>query len=252
MDWPVYLINLDKDKTRLEAATAELARAGGIHWIRIPAVNGRALPADRIAKVYDARVNRTRARHPLTPPEIGCYLSHIAAWRAIAASDAPGGVVMEDDFRVVGDLQTALRAVSRDSGDWDMVKLFTFRPEAKLKGARKIAPGLIIGEPYKVPSTMLGYGLRREGAERLLRRAEPVFRPVDEDMKFFWEHGLRVSLVSPQPIAVGKQDTAEGSVGDSRRVGGHGDQRSPLVRGLAGLRYQIGYTLGLHRRRFFG
>ena len=248
MDWPVYLINLEKDRTRLEAATSELARAG-VQWKRIPAVNGRTLPADRIAKVYDARTNRTRARHPLTPPEIGCYLSHIAAWRAIANSGVAGGVVLEDDFRITGDFAAALRAVSRDDGDWDMVKLFTFRPEARKLQRRRVGPGLEIAVPYKVPSTTLGYAIRRHSAERLLARSQPFYRPIDEDLKFFWERDLKIALMSPQPIGVGRQETAEGTVGDSRRTVNKKDKRSGLERAVAGLRYQLGYAIGLHYRR---
>lgn len=249
MDWPVFLINLDKDKARLEAATAELARAG-LPWQRIPAVNGRALPAERIEMVYDKRANCRRARHPLTAPEIGCYLSHIAAWRAIAGSGAPGGVVLEDDFRVVGDLGASLRAVFDDRGDWDMVKLFTFRPEARMLNRREISEEIAISEPYKIPSTTLGYVLRREAAEGLLRGGPRFFRPIDEDLKFFWEMDLKIALVEPQPILVGEQDTAEGTVGDSRRTSSL-DQRSALARRLAGLRYQLGYRLALHKRRLF-
>lgn len=248
MDWPVYLINLDKDRTRLEAATAELARAG-VSWTRIPAVNGRALPPERIAKVYDTRANRARARHPLTPPEIGCYLSHIAAWRAIARSDAPGGIVLEDDFRVTGDLSDAIRAISRDGGTWDIVKLFTFNPEARRLKPRRVGPGLELSVPYKVPSTTLGYAITRGAAERLLRRAEPFYRPIDEDMKFFWERDLKIALLSPQPIALGTQETAEGTVGESRQSIGKTDPRSGVARALAGLRYQLRYMIGLHWRR---
>lgn len=247
MDWPVYLINLEKDRTRLEAATAELSRAGAA-WIRVPAVNGRNLPSERIAKVYDAHANRTRARHPLTLPEVGCYLSHIAAWRNIANSGMPGGVVLEDDFRITGDFQGALRAVSRDSGDWDMVKLFTFRPGAKRLKPRRVGPGMEIAEPYKVPSTTLGYAIRRAAAERLITSSQPFFRPIDEDHKFFWERGLKIALLSPQPIALGTQDTAEGSVGDSRRAIKK-DPRTGPERMTAGLRYQLGYSIGLHYHR---
>ena len=217
-----------------------------------PGVNGRALPADRIAKVYDQRSNRARARHPLTPPEIGCYLSHIAAWRAVAALDAPGGIILEDDFRITGDFAGALQAVSADTGDWDMLKLFTFRPEAKRLRPRPVGTGFEIAEPYKVPSTMLGYALRRDAANRLLHRAQPFFRPVDEDMKFYWERDLSIALLSPQPIAVGNQDTAEGSVGDSRKGYSKKDKRSGVERVLAGLRYQMGYSAGLHSRRLLG
>ena len=77
-DWPVYVINMDSNETRLARVGAELDSAG-VAWTRLPAVNGRALSEGELGRVYDARANRRYARHDLVRPEIGCYLSHIKA-----------------------------------------------------------------------------------------------------------------------------------------------------------------------------
>lgn len=249
-DWPIFLINLDKDDARLDSASAELSRAQ-LSWTRIPAVNGRNLPDEKVASVYDAKLNRRRARHPMTRPEIGCYLSHIEAWHKIAAMDAPGAVVLEDDFRVTGDLGATVSAISADQGDWDMTKLFSFRPGAKHRHPRPIANGVTLVEPYKIPSTTLGYALRKDAATRLLSLSAPFFRPVDEDLKFYWEKSLKIVLALPQVLEVGAQETAEGTVGESRGRAQSGDGRSAIGRAVAGLRYQLGYSLRLHRERFF-
>ena len=45
--------------------------------------------------------------------------------------------------------------------------------------------------PYRVPSCMIGYGMTVAAAARLADHKIPFFRPVDEDMKFFWESGIR-------------------------------------------------------------
>ncbi len=74
-DWPVYVINMDSNETRLARVGAELDSAGVV-WTRLPAVNGRALSDAELVRVYDARANRRCARHDLVAPEIGCYLSH--------------------------------------------------------------------------------------------------------------------------------------------------------------------------------
>ncbi|MEM9319686.1 MAG: glycosyltransferase family 25 protein [Pseudomonadota bacterium] len=248
MDWPVYLINLDKDRARLEAATAELARAG-TSWQRIPAVNGRLLSAEEVAAVYDGKANRRYARHPLTGPEIGCYLSHLRAWAAIRASGQPGGVVLEDDIRISGDLPATLRALAADDGTWDIAKLFSFRHDVTLLHERSLAPGLRLGTPYRVPSTTLAYAIRAEAAHRLLRLSQPFFRPIDEDHKFFWEKRLAIVQVDPLPVAMGKQDTSEGTVGEARRSATRGDPRTALMRAWTGMRYQASYAAGLHLRR---
>ncbi|MEM6609389.1 MAG: glycosyltransferase family 25 protein [Pseudomonadota bacterium] len=248
MDWPVYLINLDKDRRRLEAATAQLARAE-VPWTRVAAVNGRALSADEIAAVYDAKMNRRCARHPLTAPEIGCYLSHLKAWSLIRSAAVPGAIILEDDFRIDGNLRSAIHALSSDPGAWDIAKLFTFRPNVKLLRARDLAPGMRIGVPYRVPSTTLGYAIRRDAVDRLLRLSQPFFRPIDEDHKFFWEKHLKIAQVDPVPIVMGMQDTVEGTVGESRRAAARHDDRSVLGRAIQGFRYQIGYTVRLHIQR---
>ncbi|PLX37437.1 MAG: glycosyl transferase family 25 [Hyphomicrobiales bacterium] len=246
--WPVYVINLADNTGRMERSAAQLD-AQGIAFHRIDGVNGWAMSDDEIARVYDPALNRRKARHPLVRPEIGCYLSHVAAWQAIAEGEAEGGFILEDDFRAEETLAGALRLLSADSG-WDMVKLYSLDPDTKLIGERLLGEGFTIGIPYRVPTCLIGYGVTRDAARRLVARALPVVRPVDEEMKFFWETGLRVALVRPQPIAVGDQETATGTIGQSRRrdvpVAG---ARGKFSQALHGLRYQLGYRLRLHYHR---
>ena len=247
----VFVINLDKDTARLAACGAMLDRAG-IAWARVPAVNGRALAPEALAAVYDAKANAARAKYPLVAPEIGCYLSHLRAWQAIVDADLPMAVVLEDDFTITGDLAGVIAALAQDHGDWDIAKLFSFRPDVRLMGARELTADVRIGFPYRVPSTTLGYAVRREAAIRLLQVSTPFFRPIDEDHKFFWEKDLRIALVQPQPLKVGLQDAAEGTVGDVRKTSARADRGAALARALRGVRYSLGYQLRLHLARLLG
>lgn len=247
----VFVINLDKDTARLAACGAMLD-AAGIAWERVPAVNGRALSADELAAAYDPKANAARAKYPLVAPEIGCYLSHLRAWQAIVDADLPMAVVLEDDFSLTGDLGAVIAALAQDQGDWDIAKLFSFRPDARLMGARALSPELKIGFPYRVPSTTLGYAIRRSAALKLLQTTTPFFRPIDEDHKFFWEKDLRIALVQPQPLRVGLQDAAEGTVGDVRKTSARAGHETGVARALRGLRYSLGYQIGLHLSRLLG
>lgn len=249
--WPTYVINLDRDSSRL-AACGTMLDAAGIGWQRIAAVNGRTLDPEDLARVYDADANRRRAKYPLVAPEIGCYLSHLRAWQALADSGASGAVVLEDDFTLTGDLAAVIAALSRDEGAWDIAKLFSFRPEARLARGRPLTAGTRIGFPYRVPSTTLGYAIRADAARRLIAQSLPFFRPIDEDHKFFWEKALRVALVAPLPIRVGLQDAAEGTVGDVRKRAARADGRSALARALRILGYGLGYQARLHLHRLAG
>ena len=214
--WPSYVINLAANKARMENSAAQLD-AAGLPWNRIEAVNGWELSDADIARVYDAVANRTYAKYPLVKPEIGCYLSHIAAWRRIAESKYEGGFIFEDDFLSHENLGTVIELLSKDQRDWEMVKLFTLDQNPKIIARRALGEESEIVIPYRVPTCLLGYGLAKETARFLVDRAFPFFRPVDEDHKWFWETGIRVSLILPAPIVVGDQDAKTGTIGQERR-----------------------------------
>lgn len=245
--WPSYVINLADNTARMDNARAQFD-AQNLPFHRIDAVNGWQLPPAEIARVYDASANAKRARHDLVPAEIGCYLSHIDAWRAIAEGTAPGGFIFEDDFEADATLASTLQALSDDGGtDWDMVKLFTFDPAAKTVSTRPLTDKISLAVPFRVPTCLIGYGLTKPAAQRLVARAVPFFRPVDEDQKYFWETGLRVALTLPAPIKVGDQQTVTGTIGNARRDAAS----SGLNRLWRGLRTQLSYQAKLrwHRAR---
>ena len=246
--WPTYIINLAANTERLESSARQLA-ALGIAFERIDAANGWALSAADVAHVYDAARNRRRAKHPLVPPEIGCYLSHIEVWRRIADGSAEGGFIFEDDFHASDSLGAVLALLSEDRRDWDMAKLFTLDPLPKCVARRSLGPNCEIVVPYRVPACTLGYGVTREAARRLESRAIPFFRPVDEDLKFFWETGVRVALVLPAPLSIGDQRTTTGTIGAERRAAGRSDGVVDLVRAGCRLLHQLRYSALLHYHR---
>lgn len=243
--WPSYVINLTANIARL-TAVQRILDAQKIPFERLSAINGWRLTDSKIAAVYDAKRNRRDGRQPLIPAEIGCYLSHIEAWKRIAEGDAKGGFVFEDDFASTDALGPVMSALSEDQGgDWDMVKLFTLAPTVPLGMPRELLPGITLGIPYRVPTCLIGYGLTKKAAAHLASRAVPFFRPVDEDQKFVWETGLRVALVRPAPVLLGDQQTITGTIGSARR------EEKPIgVRhALHSLSYAIRYRIALARHR---
>lgn len=249
--WPSYVINLADNRVRMANSAAALD-AAGLPFERIEAVNGWTLPDEQVARVYDAATNRRRGRRPLIRPEIGCYLSHIEAWRAIADGPAPGGFIFEDDFQATGDLAGAALALAADGGrDWDMVKLFSLDPAPRAVRRRRLDAGHELIHPFRVPTCLIAYGLTRAAAARLAERAIPFFRPVDEDQKFFWETGLSVALVVPPPITVGDQQAVTGTIGNARRAAGGPAAARGIGQAARGLYYQLRYhaLLRWHRAR---
>jgi glycosyl transferase, family 25 len=249
--WHSYLINLADNRVRLERSREQFD-ALGIAFSRVDAVNGWTLSETESARVYDREAGRRRFKYELVKPEIGCYLSHIECWRRITESGEDGGFVFEDDFRAAADLKQVLKAVSRDDGDWDVVKLFTLKDRPREVSGRPLTENHRIVVPYRVPTCLIGYAIRRRTAKKLARGAVPFFRPVDEDMKFFWEKGLKVALVLPAPISVGDQQAETGTIGMARKTA-HGETGGGgLAKALKNIIYQLNYNGLLHYHRTVG
>ena len=245
MSWPVYVINMAANSTRMAHAAAELDQLG-IPFVRFEAVDGRALSQEELTRVYDPVANLTRSRHGMVGPEIGCYLSHLALWEKIAASDASGGIILEDDFTSADDLAAVLAAVARDKGNWQIVKLFSARVGQKLLNSRPLVKNREIAVPYKVPNTTLGYAIRRETAARLAACTLPVSRPIDEDHKHFWEQNLRIAMVAPPPLAFGVHSAETGTITAARSHKTKQPAGGVLRHLWRSLSFRINYLVKLH------
>lgn len=249
--WPVYVINMADNVVRMQSCGAALT-ALGIGFERFEAVNGRALSDDDASAVYDTDANKRLFRLPLVRGELGCYLSHVELWRRIAAGDAKGAVVLEDDFVASADFRQVLLALIADQAAWDMVKLFARRRNKLMLKRRNLCAGRDLARPYQIPNTTLGYVIRKAAAQRLLARSIPFARPIDEDHKRFWEHGLDIRLVVPPPLGLNADLQHSDTIQAARKSLHRGPFAAQLRQGLRNFKYRLGYLAQLHLNRLRG
>lgn len=241
MFWPCYIINLKENQQRLRNCEKQFSDLG-LGFQLIEAVNGRDLSLAEIQNVYDSRKNKLHYKASLVPSEIGCYLSHYNAWKKIADGPKEGGFVFEDDFNATDNLVNVIKVLSKDSmNDWDMVKLFSLNKNPKALSIREIDKSLKIVHPYKIPTCMIAYALTKDGARKLISRHSKIFRPVDEDMKYFWETGLRVSLIVPPPVTIGDQSVSVSTIGYDRKLFSRKLGKLNLKKISRGILYRIRY-----------
>ena len=239
---PLVFINLDKDserRTRIEGQLAHL----GLPGERLPAVWWKHLPPAEQSLLYSAERNHGLYYQPLVDGEKGCYASHIQAWRQLPASDAPALVVLEDDVRLTPQFAEVVKAIAALQEPWDMVKLLG-RDREKVRSQRPLVPGTALVDYSRVPSMTAGYVVSRAGAAKLLAHRQPFGRPIDVDLRFWWEcDQLRILGVSPSAIAL--DDTSE--------VSSIWDTRDTLTPGQRWRKFtmKLALTLGnaWHRRR---
>lgn len=112
-DISYYVINMAKDVARWQQLQAECP--SGVNFTRFEGIDGRNLDGDDMSEAAKGAI---RDIGKLTPPELGCMLSHIGVWQALVDSAKPLAVVMEDDVmfaeHFVARLQDFLQQLPQD------------------------------------------------------------------------------------------------------------------------------------------
>lgn len=229
-DCPVLLINLDRAEDRLRQAAAQL-EALGIRFERLSAVDGRMMSEAELARA--APWDRAAFFKPLSAGELGCYLSHLAALRRIVDAGWPRALVLEDDFVLQPGFSARLREILTAPGPVPpLVKLEGVRHGGLI--VRQLPSGSLLLRNRRPPSRTIAQLWSRDGARAFLAKSSRPRRPVDVEIKHWWETGVEVLHVSP-PLVVDGDATGAGST-----IG----PRSP--RGLASR-----FTKAWYRLRFF-
>jgi glycosyl transferase family 25 len=114
----VLIINLEKDKKRLENITQN-CKDRNLDAIRIEAINGREI-SDNFK-----RVNSTHFCYNFcTPGMMGCWLSHRKCWQYIVDNNIDNCLILEDDAEFVEDFNEKMNIIeSNIPEDYDILLL---------------------------------------------------------------------------------------------------------------------------------
>lgn len=233
MKMPVYVVNLDCDAERMQSMADQLDRLG-LGFTRVPAVSGRDLPAAQREALYDANANRLRFPLPMVDGEIGCYASHLTVWQRLIANHQAAALVLEDDVLLDPSLLPVLEAIKALPMGWDMVKLMG-RDRESLWQRWPLIEGVSLVRYRRVPNQTGAYLLSAAGARKLLAGRRPFYRPVDIDLRHWWECGLRLFGTCPYPVRDG-QAAEQSSIGRRDRGVGAAYRWRKIL-------YQAGYSL---------
>jgi len=229
---PCYVINLARERQRWLEMRERCERVG-VAATRFEATAGDSSGAAGLAGAYDRALNAAQFHRPLTAGEIGCYLSHRRVWRALLASRARCCVVLEDDMELADDFAALLGQLAALDGDWDMIKLIGRDRESPCSRRRLGAGERELVRYRRVPSFTGAYAISRAGAEKLLRR-RAFGRPIDVDLRHWWEAELRILGVLPYPARFGAASRFSSTQP-------HGRERAPRSR-LHKLGLQLRYS----------
>ncbi len=198
-NFSALLLNLDRDTARREHMEAQLAQAH-IAFTRLPGILGDAVPDDLRSSFYDAS---GKAKTSLKRGEVGCYASHLAALKRVAAGEFGDAVlIMEDDLKIAPDLiEIIAEARAKAPNDWDILRLCNpsrsaYVPTARLSGNR------VLARYSRIPVSAGAYVITPKGARKFLQNGVRGL-PYDIDLRRPWFHGMKTSGVLPPPIKAG-------------------------------------------------
>lgn len=193
---PIWVINLDSSFERYESTVKQLKQLG-LTAERFSAVYGKNLTAEQVEACYDRHLNKSLFRRPLSPGEIGCYLSHRALWQRMVDENIAVAIVLEDDIEVEPGFPDVLALVERLQ-QWDMIKLSDNRNGQGYQSLPLTADYRLVNF-RKVPNCTTGYAISLQGAKKLLARPK-IFRPVDVDLQFYPELDFTVYSILPYTV----------------------------------------------------
>lgn len=239
----IYLINLDRSADRLRFVTHRLDSLG-LSFTRIAAVEGARLTAEERAAFVAARPRD--GKRVWRDGQIGCFLSHLDAWRRIAAGPDAYGLVLEDDIH----LSDATPAILADLG-WIPANADIVRLESTgqwLSLGRPVANAA--GRPVRrIRSAAWGAGaylLSRQAAARLTMSDPALQTPADDFLFNLTGSAIAQSLITYQVVpALAVQDkfSAEDTVVEGFGSDIETDTVNQRLRGLSALRRRFTSTL---------
>jgi glycosyl transferase family 25 len=191
----VLVINLDHSTGRLDSMRQQLGGLG-LSWQRVPAIHGEKLTDDQRA-LFDAEGYRRKHGKTVNWRELGCYLSHLAAMKALLASPFEHGVVLEDDVVVGQDFAAVVDALVRDAAQWDMVKLSGIHSGTPI-ALQALLPGHDLCVMLSRCTGASAYVVNRRAAQTYLDRLLPMQLPFDHAQDRGWSLGIQVRKVHPE------------------------------------------------------
>lgn len=194
-DIPVYLINLDTDKDRLEFMDDQLSDLC-ISYERFPAIRGTQLP-DWLKPYFLDEDGNIASR--LTAGEVGCYASHMAVMKIAADSDH-SILVFEDDVRIKPEFPALLDEFLGAELTCDILRISSIRKKRKAFTKAKFSGGYKAVKYLRVPMNTGAYLITPLGARKFINWKTLRTAPVDHDLVRVWEVKLKTLGFSPEPV----------------------------------------------------
>ncbi len=200
---PIYVINLDEDRSRLDAISRRL-NARNLAFTRFPAFRGTNIP-ERWKPQFEGS--------PIGDGEIGCYASHLQCMADMLDTDEPVRVILEDDAVLADNFAGLLEILPGClPDDWNIVRLY-MNKRRPFHIRENLPKGFDLITYKRIPSSTTGYMINREFA-RLFTNFYPRSMAIDLDLKYPYLFGsFQTYGVFPPPVSKSPGQSKVESIG---------------------------------------
>ena len=193
-----YLINLKKNKTRLQLIQQQ-AKRENLTIFRFPAIYGKNVNEPELI-----RKGIISNQHTLHKGELGCALSHIQIMTNLYQSltDDEYGVIFEDDVIIPNNFLAKLNKLLQQAPlRWDILYL----GGCNIKGIQENP--YFIRPTVNLPSTNLcahAYVVKKATIPKLLHYLTPLYRPIDSQWRNYFKD-MDVFFANPNLVVQNKE-----------------------------------------------
>lgn len=159
------------------------------------AVNGREAVSHRLHPTRKGDLYNPGYPFPLSPGEVGCFLSHRQCWQRVVDEGWDYALIVEDDLALEPEpWQAALSLIEAHADADSFIRLPAKRRESPAaildqNGAAKLILPRVIG--LQTVAQVVG----RNAAATLLAASTTIDRPVDTFLQMHWIHGQRIHTI---------------------------------------------------------
>ena len=151
--------------------------------------------------------------------ELGCFLSHRAAWRKIVDEGWDHALIVEDDAEPLAALWPGVEALlARQTLSEMYIRLPAKPREAGPVLDREGQVSLVL--PRRIGLQTVAQVVGRAAAARLLRASETIDRPVDTFLQMHWATGQPVHSILPCPVRELTAELGGSTIQKKTRTGG--------------------------------
>ena len=195
-----YVISLDRAAERRDSILHNFEQFGidfqvvsGIDWLDIT----DQMVLDNLHPDYFFRAKNLKRPH--VHGILACWLSHRKVWKLAIERNQKIVAIFEDDCELTVDTKPALKAIEASgTNKFDIVFLYHGKPKKPLYPILKIDDKFAFNLVKYESIGAVGYVITIDAMKTLLKNYPLMNIHIDALMHYYWWHGLKTYILTPQ------------------------------------------------------